>query len=507
MTVKGPHTPSRRGTAVLLAILAVSPIHPFFAVAKDGLSGNDTSPFYRRRPAIIQRTDEAQLQALLRAGLILDPIRPETIRAYLTRKEFAWVDDRGWQVDWVPDEGLPYWSETKGVAVPFTIPLNFYPTYAQLTSDLQILAASYPDLCRLQSIGKSVQGRDLWFMKITDNPDTEEDEPEFKYIGTMHGNEPVGMIMLINLIHHLLEGYSTTPRLRNLIDHTEIWIMPLMNPDGYSANPRSRFNGGGSDLNRNFPDPLFDNNNSPAGREPETQAVMNFGFTHSSVLSANMHTGALVVNYPFDYHLPASPDDDLFIEVSRVYADHNPPMSVNNTSPFDNGIVRGAVWFIIHGGMQDWNYLWLGCNEVTLELSNTFQPAATALPGFWEDNRESMLSYMEQVHIGIHGLVTDAVSGLPLPATVTVTGRDHEVFTDPDVGDYHRMLPAGAYDLVFEAAGYRTRTATGVVVASTSATLLNMALEPVAIPTATPSPTFTATPTPTRKAFSYWLAR
>jgi len=446
----------------------------------------EKAKFHERRPAIVQRTDAEQLQRLIAQNLIIDSVRGETLEAYVNDEEFQWIGDQGWKIEWVPDEELPHWKPRKVAPGGLSTPLTFYPTYEQLTNDLQILAASYPNLCRLESIGKSVENRDLWFLKITDNPDLEEAEPEFKYISTMHGDEPVGTVMTLNLIHILLGNYATDQRIRNLVDETEIWIMPLMNPDGYSDEEGpSRFNFHGVDLNRNFPDPVTSPTNTIAGRAPETQAVMTFGFHHSSVFSANLHTGALVMNYPFDYKTSPSPDDDVFVHVSHKYADLNPPMAAN-TDPsrgFVNGIVRGVLWFMVHGGMQDWNYLWLGCNEITIELSDFIKaPDESTLLGFWDDNRESMLAYMEQVHIGVRGLVTDADSGDPLAATVQVVGRDHNVFTDPDVGDYHRMLVPGTYDLEFSSEGYEAKTISGVEVQEASPTILDATLDKVPPP-------------------------
>ena len=53
--------------------------------------------------------------------------------------------------------------------------------------------------------------------------------------------------------------------------------------------------------------------------------------------------------------------------------------------------------YVLYGGMQDWNYLNSGCLEVTIELSDTKYPNAKDLPTYWNDNKESMLSFLEQV--------------------------------------------------------------------------------------------------------------
>jgi hypothetical protein len=208
------------------------------------------------------------------------------------------------------------------------------------------------------------------------------------------------------------------------------------------------------------------------------------------VLSANFHTGALVVNYPYDSdpdpyaHYSATPDDDLFIAQSLTYSTLNGPMY--NNPWFPQGITNGIAWYLVYGGMQDWNYVWMGCNEVTIELCNTSWPPYSQIPGLWDDNRDSMLAYMAWCLKGVRGLVTNSITGSPLAATVEVVGVDHEVYTDPDVGDYHRMLLPGTYSLSFSAEDFQTKMVTGVVVGSGDATLLDVALEPTGALTVSP---------------------
>ena len=128
--------------------------------------------------------------------------------------------------------------------------------------------------------------------------------------------------------------------------------------------------------------------------------------------------------------------------------------------------------------MADWNYRYVGCNEVTIELSNNFRPAASQIPSFWSNNSESMLSFLEAVHIGVRGIITDRGSGDPLWAEVLVEGNSHPVFTDPDIGDYHRMLLPDTYDLVFYAPGYVPRLVRNVVVTDGPAVRVDMVLLP-----------------------------
>ncbi|HNQ24184.1 MAG TPA: M14 family zinc carboxypeptidase [Phycisphaerae bacterium] len=349
-----------------------------------------------------------------------------------------------------------------------------WTTYAEIGPTLLSYETSYPTLAKRYNIGSSYQGRSLWAIRLSDNVLVEEDEPEFKYISTMHGDEIVGTKMCMMLIDWLLTNYGTDPDATNIIDNVELWIVPLMNPDGYDRSPRIRENAQGYDLNRNFPD--YGDPNTPTGRPTEVQVIMNWSFGRSFTCSANLHTGALVINYPFDNEDSGSrytPDDDLMIYISEQYSYYNQPMW---NGSFYHGITNGATWYFVWGGMQDWNYHFMGNNEVTIELSTTKQPAASTIPTYWSNNRQSMLAYIQTCLIGVRGLVTDATSGRAVAATVRVVGRNHDIFTDPDVGDYHRMLMPGTYDLTFSATGYDPLRVNNVVVGSGNAARLDVQL-------------------------------
>lgn len=402
------------------------------------------------------------------------------IYAYVTKPEYDRLVEKGCRVEMLPDRSKIY-ADSLWLATRFgSNPLAAYHTYEELTTALQQLAQQYSKICLLESIGKSAQVRDLWIMKISDNVTVEEFEPEFKYISSMHGDEPVGMEMCVYLTHYLLENYGFDPRVTQMVDETEIWIMPLMNPDGYILRQRRNYNG--IDLNRNFPDRILDPSNTPAGREPETQAVMNFSSDHSFVLSANFHTGALVANYPYDGNASgravytASPDDPLFVELAKTYSAHNLPLW--NSPYFSQGITNGADWYVIYGGMQDWSYVWMGCNELTIELSDNKWPNASLLPSLWDDNRESLLSFIEAIHWGVRGIISDKFVGKPISATVEVIGIDHKVFSDPDGGDYYRMLLPGTYKFRFSADGYFSQEFDSVLVRQDSITYLDVQLIP-----------------------------
>ena len=429
------------------------------------------------------------VNGLARDGFIVDVEHMPSVRVYATADRRAELDRRRVAYVKVGQQPNPQPGNDKAN-------LGEYHNYAAMTERLQSYALAHPGIMQLVSIGKSIENRELWAVRISDNPGVDEDEPEFKYVSTMHGDEWVGTELCLYLIDLLLTSYSTESvqgaRLTQLVDTTDIWIMPLMNPDGREQN--ARFNKNGVDLNRNFPsyvvDPLGNGNifdGDPldtTGREVETQLVMEWTAANSFVLSANIHTGTLVVNYPYDEgdgtpgQYDIAPDDSLFIDVSTRYSIHNSPMY--NSSQFDNGITNGSDWYTVYGGMQDWNYRYVSCNEVTLELSAIKRPQASTLATYWEQNRESMLSYMESVHIGVRGLVTDSCTGAPVFAKVLVSGNTQGVYTDPDVGDYHRMLLPGTHAITVSAEGYAPQTLASISVGAGSATRRDVALVPLA---------------------------
>ena len=421
------------------------------------------------------------LADLNQLGFNVGHITPDHAEIYATPGEYQYLVSRGYAVGVIGTQPDP---PTFSRAAPRT--LGVYHSYAALTSHLQLDAAAYPSITRLVSIGGSAQGRQIWALLISDNPTLDEEEPEFKYVSTMHGDEPVGTEMCLYFINHLLTNYGVDSRVTDLVNETAIWIVPLMNPDGLEAGTRNNANG--FDLNRSFPNFPEDYDHTVAdgppnffGLEPEVEVLMGWAYGESFVLSANLHTGAVVASYPYDAApgipdgVPAlTPDDDLFVDMATTYASNNPPMFANNTPPFQNGIVNGNHWFIVQGGMQDWMYRYLGDAEVTLELAVPKKPAQSSLPTYWNDNQESMLSYLEWVHRGVRGVVTDSGTSEPLDAKVQVLGNPQLVFTDPDVGDYYRLLLPGTYSLRFDSTGYEPVIVNNVTVTSGAATQVDV---------------------------------
>lgn len=214
-----------------------------------------------------------------------DAFEPLVAMIYINQKDAERLEREGLFAYPIPNESLRALREYG----PGTESPPGWPTFEQFVTWMQTIASDHSDIVQMMSIGQSVQGRELWVLKITDNPGVEEDEPEFKYTSTMHGNEPVGTEIILRLADLLTDNYGSDPDLTELVDEMEIWFCPIYNPDGYVAN--TRWNAHGVDLNRDFPDRITDPVDDPAGREPETQVTMNFGYDQRFVMGANYHTG------------------------------------------------------------------------------------------------------------------------------------------------------------------------------------------------------------------------
>ncbi|XP_048714634.1 carboxypeptidase N catalytic chain isoform X4 [Lepidochelys kempii] len=327
----------------------------------------------------------------------------------------------------------------------------FHHRYEQLVEALFNVHNECPDITRIYTIGRSVQGRHLYVVEFSDNPGIHEPlEPEFKYVGNMHGNEVLGRELLLQLSEFLCEEYRRrNERITRLIWDTRIHILPSMNPDGYEVAANQV--------------------------EPETLAVIHWMSRYNFVLSANLHGGALVANYPYDKaqeqrsrgyqrksNTPSpTPDDKLFRKLAKAYsyAHHSMHQSPTCGDQFADGITNGASWYSLSKGMQDFNYLYTNCFEITLELSCDKFPPQKDLEKEWLANREALITYLEEVHQGIKGLVSDENNNGIAGAVISVHGIGHYV-TSGDQGDYFRLLLPGTYTITASADGYRPQTVT-----------------------------------------------
>ncbi len=362
----------------------------------------------------------------------------------------------------IPDERKGFHTAS---SVAEAMQWHTYPTWQHYDTIMHLLAERWPQMCRLDTIGFSVRGRAVLVLELTDRNITGACKPGVMLSSSIHGDELAGFVLLMRLAEYLAShgGESGTPAAQ-LMSRLRIWINPLSNPDGTYRNGDTiqypvRANSNGYDLNRNFPDP---EDPAPQPLQKETADMIRFLEERRPVLSANLHGGAEVVNYPWDKWDRRHPDDEWFRSISRHYADTVHRYSGIHYMRFlDDGITRGSVWYKIRGGRQDYVTYSLGGREVTLEINDEKLTPGPALGQLWEWNQRSLLNYLSEALNGVRGMVTDAGSGDPVRAKIVIEGHDADsshVWSDAASGFYLRMLPPGTWRLTFTAPGYEPLT-------------------------------------------------
>ncbi|KAK3009558.1 hypothetical protein RJ639_013535 [Escallonia herrerae] len=308
-----------------------------------------------------------------------------------------------------------------------------------------------------------------------------------QFIGNVHGDEPLGRELLLLLANWLCDNYMKDPLATLIVNNVRLHILPSMNPDGFSL--RRRNNANNVDLNRDFPDQVFSllhlffpMNNDADARQPETKAIIHWSKERHFTASASLHGGALVANYPWDgtedrkRNYYACPDDDTFRFMASLYSSSHHNMSLHKE--FQGGITNGAAWYPIYGGMQDWNYIYGGCFELTLEVSDDKWPPANELHNLWNFNKKSMLNLVASlVKSGVHGRVFSSHCGGPLPASIAVKGINYSIKAGERFADYHRLLvPGERYEVRASMPGHKPKST--VILLGEEAMTLDFVLDP-----------------------------
>jgi hypothetical protein len=337
----------------------------------------------------------------------------------------------------------------------------------------------FPNITKYYSIGKSQDGNyDMWVMEVSGDLSKTTNKPFVRYIGNMHGNEPSGRALIIWFIEWLCdEYYEGNSRVVKLLNNTTIQFLPTLNPWGFHQSDRKRHNSRSYDLNRNFPDQYI--TTASNAYEAETNNIMNWNANNRQViLSANFHEGAKIISYPFDGDQTMisgitgtpniTPDNKMYIYLSKKYSQNmNPKLNLINSYPSKEfGIINGADWYTLYGGMQDWEYNTYDIMSTTIELSINKNNDDTILDNLKYENLSTdgknidgggMLAYLETAFQGIHGHIYD-INGLPIEdATIEIYQNGIEYGTpikSKQMGDFYKMLPYGSYIITIEKTGY-----------------------------------------------------
>ncbi len=298
-----------------------------------------------------------------------------------------------------------------------------YKDLAGIVAYINGLAAVRPDLCTVINYGTSVQGRPLYVLKVTGpNPGP---KPAVLYHGLIHAREWITGPVSLYLAEHLVNNYDTDPCIANLVNSMEFYIIPCVNPDGYSyswTNTRlwrkNRRNNGGSfgvDLNRNFGYQWgFDNSGSsgtansdtyrgPSGfSEPETAAIRDFVLAHPNIKAyMDYHSYSQLLMWPWGYTPSLTPDNNKFAAIGNH-------MNALISNFYGIGYIAGPTNTTIYpanGVSIDWAYGVAGKFAYTIELRDTgsfgFELPADQITPTCQENLPAILYLSRHASSGV----------------------------------------------------------------------------------------------------------
>lgn len=286
-----------------------------------------------------------------------------------------------------------------------------YYSYEEFTDLIDQLQYDHPDIFLYYSLGKTYEGRDIWAVKISDNVTVDEDEPEVLYMGGVHGNEKPGFQVVIYSIKAIVENYissnvnqSFTARIRNIVNNTELYFIPMVNPDGIESGSRKNRQPNdcifgdtifrGVDINRNYGYKWNELDNHPfkyifggfpkrldrttikypfldfqsfikkgnyRGSNPfsenESRAIKQFIENHSISLCVDYHTYGEKILYPWHWTKDVSSDNSLFISIGE---------NISKINQYN--VIQGSKWYYIPGSSGDWMYAEHNIYPFTIEL-------------------------------------------------------------------------------------------------------------------------------------------
>ena len=292
---------------------------------------------------------------------------------------------------------------------------GFY-TLAEVNAELDSMKLLYPNLITSKvSLGNSIENRPMYMVKISDNPDIDENEPEILYTALHHAREPESMMQMIYFMYYLLENYYTDPSVQYLVENRELYFIPVVNPDGYEYNRltypsgggmwrKNRKNNGGGiygvDLNRNYGPYVYWN--APNGgssinpgdetyrgtspfSEPETNNIKNFLAIRKFKNALNYHTYSNLLIYPYGALSHETPDSLIFREYASDMTAYN---------GYTYGTDMQTVGYSTRGNSDDYFY----DGDIVLNSGKIFaMTPEVGTTGFWPSQAEIIPLAIENV--------------------------------------------------------------------------------------------------------------
>ena len=370
----------------------------------------------------------SDIQILQNAGMEFDHFqtnKDNSINVFIVENDFAILQSSGFSYEIVIDNWNSYYSalpkmsdEEKSLVLQkveqdygvtgfnYGSMGGFY-TLAEVNAELDEMYTQYPNLITQKvSIGNTIEGRPMYMVKISDNPNQNENEPQVLYTGLHHAREPESMEQMIFFMFYLLENYGTDPEVTYLVNNRELYFIPVVNPDGYEYNhitypsgggmwrKNRRNNGGGTygvDLNRNYGPYAYWN--APNGgsstypgddtyrgtapfSEPETNSIKNFLSTRKFKNALNYHTYGNDLIFPYGALNHETPDSLIF----REYA-----IDITAYNGYTYGTDLQTVGYSTRGNSDDYSY----DGDIVLNSGKIFaMTPEVGTTGFWPSQSE-----------------------------------------------------------------------------------------------------------------------
>jgi carboxypeptidase T len=353
--------------------------------------------FLKKNQFIISDLSEKELEKITKKGFNYEILIEDVSKFYADRNKL------------IPKEQLRKLRSGCGNTGSYKIPANFdygsmggYFTLDELMDILDSMRAKFPNLISAKKpVGTqtTVEGRKIYWVKISDNPDVDENEPELLYTAITHAREAEGLSQLIFYMYYLLENYNSNPEIKYIVDNTEMYFLPCQNPDGYVYNETTYPQGGGMwrknrknngdgsfgiDINRNFgymwcyddigssPVPKDETyRGSAAFSEKETQIIKYFCEQHQFKLAINYHTYSNILITPWAYNAKQSPDSLTYNAFGTLLTESN---------YYTYGLGNEVLGYGTNGTQDDWMY---GEQSTKPRIYSMTTEIGSVYDGFW----------------------------------------------------------------------------------------------------------------------------
>jgi hypothetical protein len=410
----------------------------------------------------------------------------DSMKKYLKENEFdiTGVNYKTMEIEALLNEEELSRIQSQKTTIKFSFPQNLlagpdnrYKNPDEILDFVNRIHAQYPDITELKVIGKTIEGREIHAIKISDNAKTSEKEPVFLVNAMHHAREVMTPEITTDMIEYLTTNYEKDADVTKWVNSTEIWVIPMFNLDGNNKmwNEDSMWrkntrNGHGVDINRNYPAGWNSCNGSSASTsaqdyrgtapasEPETQAMMNFVASIKPVFNISYHSYSEIVIYPYGCRPRRTPAEEA---VETIGAEIGKKLDYK----------PGTAWQLLYnadGGDIDWMYTEHQVIPYVIEVNSTWD-------GFHPDyskmrdktvlrNRAGWMHLLNRLQgSSLQGTVKNGEFNLIKISKAGETKIAQTYKINPD-GSYYVILNPGKYDITFE--GSRTQKFSSVDVNS-----------------------------------------